>query len=60
VLRIRLASAALLLALAAGAGLALLPEATSSSHAFEVTAQTGLPTPQQPPTDDMYWDPIAP
>jgi hypothetical protein len=61
-LRIRPASAALLLALAAGIGVALHSAAAPSSTAaptFEVTAQSVLlpTTPETPPTDDMYWDP---
>jgi hypothetical protein len=58
-LRIRLASTALLLALAAGTGLVLQSAAPSSSTSNSNVADR---TPKTPPPSggDMYWDPIHP
>lgn len=61
-LRIRLASTALLLALAAGTGL-VLQSAVASSSTSDAAGQNAQPrtTKTPPPSgDDMYWDPIHP
>ncbi len=56
--RIRLASAALLLALTAGTGVAVVHTAADApSHSSVATAEDDSPTaPSTGDPDDMYWD----